>query len=82
MDDSERIEKLELELDEVKEQLYNTQSDLKYILNDNIAVKDFIIDLYENCRELKGQGDLDGTEMINNLMRNIEVFAKDHRLTL
>jgi len=82
MDDSDRIERLEKELDEVKEQLYNTQSDLKYILTDNIAIKDFIQDLYENCRELKDGTDLSVEDIISNLMRNIEVFARDHRMRL
>ncbi|MEM9325992.1 MAG: hypothetical protein AAGA85_10060 [Bacteroidota bacterium] len=82
MDDAARIEQLERELDEAKEQLYNTQSDLKYILTDNIAIKDFIQDLYESCQELQKEQELEGQQIVRNLMKNIEVFAKDHRLRL
>ena len=81
MDDSDRIEKLELLLDDVQEQLFNIQSDMKYMSTENTALKDFLGNLYYSCKELE-DAEIQAEDLIRNLKQNIEVFAKDHNIRL
>ena len=81
MDESDRIEKLELLLDDVQEQLFNLQSDMKYMSTENTALKDFLGNLYYSCRELE-ETEIQAEDLIKNLKQNIEVFAKDHKIGL
>ena len=81
MEDEERLEKLELQLDDVQEQLFNLQSDMKYMSTENTALKYFLSNLYHSCRELE-ESEIEAEDLIRNLKTNIEVFARDHRIRL
>lgn len=81
MDNSDRIEKLELLLDDVQEQLFNLQSDMKYMSTENTALKDFLGNLYYSCKELE-ETEIQAEDLIKNLKQNIEVFARDHKIRL
>ncbi len=81
MNDSERIEKLELLLDDVQEQLFNLKSDMKFMSTENTALKDFLGNLYYSCKELE-ETEINAENLITNLKTNIEVFARDHKIGL
>ena len=81
MDESDRIDKLELLLDDVQEQLFNLQSDMKYMSTENTALKDFLGNLYYSCKELE-ETEIQAEDLIKNLKQNIEVFARDHKIRL
>ncbi|MDW3196069.1 MAG: hypothetical protein R8G66_27100 [Cytophagales bacterium] len=81
MDESDRIDKLELLLDDVQGQLFNLQSDMKYMSTENTALKDFLGNLYYSCKELE-ETEIQAEDLIKNLRQNIEVFAKDHKIRL
>ena len=81
MEDEERIEKLEAQLDDVEEQLFNLQSDMKYVSTENIALKDFLSNLYHSCKELEDT-EIETKDIIKNLTENIQVFARDHKIRL
>ena len=68
-------------LDDVQEQLFNIQSDMKYMSTENTALKDFLSNLYHSCKELE-DSEIEAEDLIHNLKSNIQVFARDHRINL
>lgn len=81
MEESERIEQLELLLDDVQEQLFNLKSDMKYMSTENTALKDFLGNLYYSCQELE-ETEIQAEDLIKNLRQNIVVFARNHKIEL
>lgn len=73
--------KLEERVAQLEEALFLSRQDEERWRTENIALKNFIQTLYENC------GDLDNPELtletvLKNLKENIRVFARDHRIRL
>jgi len=74
-------EKLREELEQQKEDLFLSQSDLDYLRTENTALKNFIQNIYESCEGLE-ETDLSLADLIKNLKENIRVFSKDNNIRL
>ncbi len=74
-------ESLRLELEDLKEALFLAQADLEKSRTVNIALRGFIQNLYESCEAMEDT-ELQVSQVIENLRKNIRVFAKDHLIRL
>jgi len=72
---------LEEQLEQLKEDLFLSQSDLDLARTENIALKNFIQNVYESCEGLEDT-QLTLSEVLENLKENIRIFSKDHRIRL
>jgi len=72
---------LEEQIEQLKEDLFLSQSDLNVARTENIALKNFIQNLYESCEGLENT-QLTLKEVLENLKENIRIFSKDHRIRL
>lgn len=79
--DDREIENLRSELEDLKEALFLAQTDLEKSRTINIALRGFIQNLYESCEAMENTG-LEVSRVIENLKKNIRVFAKDHLIRL
>jgi len=72
---------LKEQLAQQQEELFLCRQDGERYRNESIALKNFIQDLYESCEGLEDT-ELTLEEVLKNLKKNIQVFAKDHRIRL
>ena len=77
----EETDVLKEELEQLKEDLFLAQSDLEIARTENIALKNFIQNLYESCEGL-GDTDAELQDVLKNLKENIRIFSKDQRIRL
>ena len=68
-------------LQEAREHLFLCQSDLRQSVTENIALRNFIQNLYESCDALENT-ELEMNQVLHNLKENIRVFARDHQIRL
>ena len=81
MDEETRLSKLQEENEQFKEDLFLAQTDLENARTENIALKNFIQNIYESCEGLE-ETELSLPDVLNNLKENIRIFSKDHRIRL
>ncbi len=80
MEQNQEIKTLKEELAQHKEELFLAKTDLQACQTQNIAMKNFIQNLYESC-EL-GDQEIELSDVLNNLKKNIRVFARDHNIRI
>ncbi|MEM6642335.1 MAG: hypothetical protein AAF616_05105 [Bacteroidota bacterium] len=68
---------LEEEIEQLREDLFLAQTDLKNARLENVSLKNFIQTLYESCEGLE-ETDLTLAELLSNLKENIRRFSKDN----
>jgi len=76
-----RISELENQLADLKESLFLSQQDEERYRIENIALKNFIQNLYESCEGLEDT-ELTLEDILSNLKQNIRTFAKDNNIRL
>ncbi|MFY0600412.1 MAG: hypothetical protein JXR03_12135 [Cyclobacteriaceae bacterium] len=76
-----QIDFLKSQLADRNEELFISQQDEERWRTENIALKNFIQTLYESCEGLE-QTELSLEEVLENLTKNIRVFAKAHNIKL
>ena len=81
IDAKKKIDELDEKLAQANEDLFLAKSDLEFSKSENIALKNFVQNLYESCEGLEDM-EIDLAHVIKNLKENIRVFAKDHGITL
>ena len=74
-------EALREELADIKEALFLCQQDEQKLRTENIALKNFVQNVYESCEGLE-ESSLALEEVLSNLKKNIQVFAKVHQIRL
>lgn len=79
--DGTNFEKLHEEIAQLKEDLFLAQTDLENARTENIALKNFVQNIYESCEGLD-DADLSLKDVITNLKENIRIFSRDHRISL
>lgn len=72
---------LKEEIEQLKEDLFLAYSDLDKARTENVALKNFILDLYESCEALEESEMALGT-VLENLKKNIRMFSKDHNIRI
>lgn len=77
----EENEKDNEELEQLREDLFLAHTDLNSARTENIALKNFIQNIYESCEGLE-ETDLTLEALLSNLKENIRVFSKEHRIRL
>lgn len=77
----ERIRELENQLADLKESLFLSQQDEERWRIENIALKNFVQNLFESCEGMQDT-ELTLDEVLRNLKENIRKFARDHNITL
>jgi hypothetical protein len=75
---------LKEQLEQLKEELFLGRQDVEKYRTENIALKNFIQTLYENCEKVQADKDTELTlaDLLKNLKENIRVFARDHFIRL
>jgi hypothetical protein len=63
------------------EALFLSKQDMERMRIENIALKNFIQNLYESCEVIE-ESELELIQVIQNLKRNIQIFAKDNNINL
>ena len=79
--EEDELEELQRKLDQAEEEAFLAKSDLEYARTENIALKNFIQNLYESCDGLEDT-ELTLKEVLENLKENIRTFAKAHKFGL
>lgn len=79
--EDEKLAQLQEALDQAKEDLFIAQTDLAHARTENIALKNFIQNLYESCEGLENV-ELSLQDVLKNLMQNIRTFGQDHNIRL
>ncbi|MEQ9299399.1 MAG: hypothetical protein RIF33_12580 [Cyclobacteriaceae bacterium] len=79
--DKEKIQQLEDQLANHKEDLFLAKIDLEKCRTENIALRGFIQNVYESCEGLEG-AELTLEEVLHNLRKNIRIFSRDHQIRL
>lgn len=74
-------DKRDEQIAQLQEELFLSKQDEERWRTENIALRNFIQNLYESCEGL-GDTELTLPEVLENLKRNIQVFARDHRIRL
>lgn len=75
------LTKLQEENEQLKEDLFLANTDLENARTQNIALKNFIQNVYESCESLEDT-DLLLEDVLRNLKENIRVFSKDNQIRL
>ena len=75
---------LKEQLEQLRDELFLCRQDVEKYRTENIALKNFIQTLYENCEKVEADKDTELTlpELLKNLKENIRVFARDHHMRL
>lgn len=81
LDKNDALDQLKSELADKKEDLFLCQQDLEKMRNENIALKNFIQNVYESCEGMEDT-ELTLSEVLKNLKDNIRRFSKDHQIYL
>ena len=74
-------EDLKEQIHQLNEDLFLTQSDLESARNENIALKNFIQNLYESCEGIESNK-FDLQTVLDNLMENIRDFSRVNGIRL
>lgn len=69
------------QIEQLREDLFLAQTDLENARTENIALKNFIQNIYESCEELE-ETEMSLDNVLHNLKENIQIFSKDHRIRL
>ncbi|MEM6736438.1 MAG: hypothetical protein AAF620_10260 [Bacteroidota bacterium] len=69
------------QMEQLREDLFLAQTDLENAKTENIALKNFIQNIYESCEEL-GETEISLDNVLCNLKKNIQIFSKAHRIRL
>jgi len=77
----DKISELETQLADLKETLFLSQLDQDKYRVENIALKNFIQNLYESTEGLE-ETELTLEDVLSNLKENIRKFARDHNIRL
>ena len=77
----EDVEKLEEQIEQLKEDLFFAHTDLQTARTENIALKNFVQNIYESCEGMEDI-ELSLSDVLKNLKENIRVFSKDHQIRL
>jgi hypothetical protein len=77
----EKIGELKEKLAQANEDLFLAKSDLDSAKIENIALKNFIQNVYESCDGLDDI-DIELEDLLQNLKKNIRVFARDNGIKL
>lgn len=80
-DQIEKLQELTEKLAQAKEDLFLAKSDLDSAKIENIALKNFIQNVYESCDGLDDIG-IELEDLLQNLKENIRVFARDNGIKL
>lgn len=78
---SEALDPQDERIAQLQEELFLSRQDEERWRTENIALRNFIQNLYESCEGLEDT-ELTLPEVLENLKRNIQVFARDHRIRL
>lgn len=78
---SEALDPQDERIAQLQEELCLSRQDEERWRTENIALRNFIQNLYESCEGLEDT-ELTLPEVLENLKRNIQVFARDHRIRL
>lgn len=81
MSENERIAELEEQLADAKEQLFLSQTDLREAQVLQVELMNFIQNIYESCDQIDEENQ-DLMELLKNLKKNIQVFARVNRIRL
>lgn len=84
-DTDDRLTELESRLEDLKEELFLCKQDEEKHRVENIALKNFIQNLYESCESIEERDDTEKLALnvvLDNLKTNIRRFAKDHNIRL
>lgn len=81
MDIQKDLDVVKASLADAKEALFLSNMDLKKATTENIALKNFIQNLYESCENVDSE-EIDLQAVISNLKENIRVFARAHFIKL
>ena len=77
----DELEKLKEQVTQLNEDLFLCRQDEERWRTENIALKNFIQTLYENCEGFENT-ELTLEAVLKNLKENIRVFAREHRIRL
>ncbi len=77
----DKIRELESQLADLKESLFLSQQDEERWRIENIALKNFVQNIYESCEGMEDT-ELTLEEVLQNLKENIRKFARDHNIRL
>lgn len=80
MNDQE-LEELQRRLDDAEEKAFLALNDLDHARTENIALKNFIQNLYESCEGIEDM-DISLKDVIKNLRENIRVFSRHNNIRL
>lgn len=81
MDQKEELVEVKAQLADAREALFLSDTDLKKAVTENIALKNFIQNLYESCENVDSE-EIDIETILSNLKENIRVFARVHFIRL
>lgn len=77
----EEIQILQEKLEQLKEDLFLSQTDLEVARTENIALRNFVQNIYESCEGMD-ETTLSLSEILDNLKQNIQKFSKEYRIRL
>ncbi len=80
----DRIKALEKELDQLIEQKFLLEQDLKKEAHLRAEMQEFLGNIYDSCRTLEQHEDpdMDVSDVIRNLLQNIRDFAESYKISL
>lgn len=80
--EAEEIDQLKAQIADKSEALFLCLQDLEKTRTENIAMTNFIQNLYESYQSIDGDSDLTLEQLLKNQKENIRVFSKDHNIRL
>ncbi len=81
MDTQKELDEVKAKLADAQEALFLSDIDLKKATTENVALKNFIQNLYESCENVNAE-EIDLEAVLSNLKENIRVFARAHFIRL